>query len=165
MRNDSKLMNKKDPLIKIDFISHGTLMAKNLVETRRFYEEVLGFEVAHLSPMAMWVRCNGKHVYVVVETGKEQEMSQLNHNGLDVSSNEAVDQAHGIILSIKENYGIKRIKKPHHQHGVYSFYFQDLDGNWWEIVSNPSGGYSSMFDEMIQDRAFMRENEDRFQKD
>jgi len=141
---------KKEPLIKIDFISHGTLMSKDLKETRRFYEDVLGFEVAELSPMAMWIRCGGDHVYVVVETGKDQEMAQLNHNGIDVASNEDVDQAYKALDKVKEIYGIKRIKKPHRQHGVYSLYFQDLDGNWWEIVSNPPGGYSKMFEKLIK---------------
>ena len=144
---------KKPPLIKIEFISHGTLMSKNLKKSRRFYEEVLGFEVAEISPMAIWIRCGGDHVYVVVETGKDQEMAQLNHNGLDVASNEAVDQAYELLDSVKDDYGIKRIKKPHQQHGVYSFYFQDLDGNWWEIVSNPPGGYSSIFLKSIQNHS------------
>jgi len=53
--------------------------------------------------------------------------------------------AYELLDTVKDDYGIKRIKKPHQQHGVYSFYFQDLDGNWWEIVSNPPGGYSSAF--------------------
>ena len=144
----SEIMDNKEPLIKINFISHGTLTAKDLTKTKRFYKEVLGFEVAQLSPIAMWVRCNGEHVYVVVETGKEQEMPLLHHNGLDVCSDAAVDEAHKIIESVKDKYCIKRIRKPHHQHGVYSFYFQDLDGNWWEILSNPAGGYTSIFDKL-----------------
>ena len=91
---------KKPPLIKIEFISHGTLMSKNLKESRRFYEEGLGFEVTEISPMAIWIRCGGDHVYVVVETGKDQEMAQLNHNGLDVASNEAVDQAYELLDTV-----------------------------------------------------------------
>lgn len=31
------------------------------------------------------------------------------------------------------------------QHGAYSFFFQDLEGNWWEILANPPGGYSPMY--------------------
>jgi hypothetical protein len=33
------------------------------------------------------------------------------------------------------------------QHGVFSFYWQDGDGNWWEIVQGRSGGYSYLLDE------------------
>jgi catechol-2,3-dioxygenase len=33
------------PLVDIRFISHGTLDSVNLQESRRFYEEVFGFEV------------------------------------------------------------------------------------------------------------------------
>ncbi len=31
-------------------------------------------------------------------------------------------------------------------HGTYSFYIIDFDGNWWEILTNPDGGYSYVFD-------------------
>jgi hypothetical protein len=32
------------------------------------------------------------------------------------------------------------------QHGTYSFYFWDRDDNSWEILCNPPGGYSWMFE-------------------
>jgi hypothetical protein len=41
--------------------------------------------------------------------------------------------------------GIRKITKPSDQHGTYAFYFTDPDDNWWEILTNPKGGYSWMF--------------------
>ena len=31
-------------------------------------------------------------------------------------------------------------------HGTYSFHFVDRDGNDWEILSNPKGGYTWIFE-------------------
>ena len=35
----------KPPLLKINFLSHGTLESRDLQVSRRFYEEVLGLDV------------------------------------------------------------------------------------------------------------------------
>ncbi|MGH3827175.1 MAG: VOC family protein, partial [Pseudonocardiaceae bacterium] len=74
--------DRASPLVDIAFISHGTLGSVNLQESRRFYEEVFGFEVVQLSPVSLLVRKGGAHTYVVVETGNaDHKMSLMNHNG------------------------------------------------------------------------------------
>ena len=65
--------------------------------------------------------------------------------GLDVVSREDVDRCHQLLEEGKEKWGIKRMTKPADQHGTYSFYFSDVDDNWWEILTNPAGGYAWMF--------------------
>jgi catechol 2,3-dioxygenase-like lactoylglutathione lyase family enzyme len=140
------------PLIDIKFISHGTLDSVNLQESRRFYEEVFGFEVVQLSKVSLLLRKGGEHTYVVVETGNgHHKMSLMNHNGIDVGSAEEVEQAHATLISVKEHYRIRQIHPVRHQHGVYSFYLLDLDGNWWEIVANRPGGYSYAFNDPSRD--------------
>ncbi|MBV9163018.1 MAG: VOC family protein [Pseudonocardiales bacterium] len=140
------------PLINITFISHGTLDSVNLQESRRFYEEVFGFEVVQLSKVSLLVRKGGAHTYVVVETGNEDhKMSLMNHNGIDVGSSEEVDRAHEILNTVKEEYRIRQIHPVRHQHGAYSFYLLDLDGNWWEILANRAGGYSYAYDDPGRD--------------
>lgn len=136
----------KEPVLKIDFLSHGTLDCRDLQASRRFYEEVLGFDCIQNGPVSIMLRLGSQHVYVAVATGKEQQMSLMNHNGLDVGSPAKVDEAYKLLESVKDEYGIKKINRPGTQHGAYSFYFQDLDNNWWEILANPPGGYSVMFD-------------------
>jgi catechol 2,3-dioxygenase-like lactoylglutathione lyase family enzyme len=135
------------PLIDIEIISHGTLTSLDLQASRRFYEEVLGFEIIQHSTATMLARKGSAHTYVIVETGQPSTMSMLDHNGLDVGSREAVDKAYETLVRVKDQYGIKRIKKPVDQHGAYAFYFADPDGNWWEILSGFGGGYAVLYDD------------------
>ncbi|MEK8174133.1 FAD-dependent oxidoreductase [Streptomyces sp. M19] len=134
------------PLLKTRFLSHGTLECRDVAATRRFYEEVLGLEVVQQAPMALLVRLGGDHCYAVVETRADHEMPLLNHNGLDLGSEEEVREAHAALGRVQEEYGIKKLTRPTHQHGVYSFYVQDLDGNWWEICHLPQRGYAYRFE-------------------
>ena len=134
-----------NPLIDVLLISHGTLSSFDLQASRRFYEEVPGFEVIQHATVAMLIRKGTAHTYVVVETGEPSTMGLLDHNGLDVGSREAVDKAHQALTAAREKYGIRRIHKPVEQHGTYSFYFSDLDGNWWEIQDGLPGGNGSLY--------------------
>jgi catechol 2,3-dioxygenase-like lactoylglutathione lyase family enzyme len=137
----------RTPLLKTRFLSHGTLECRNLAASRRFYEEVLGLEVVQQSPAALFIRLGSKHCYAVVETpDNTDEMPLMNHNGIDLESEEEVRTAHATVSEVKDEYGIKRITKPVRQHGTYSFYLQDLDGNWWEICHLPEGGYAFRYD-------------------
>lgn len=145
--NDMTKENSVEPVLKLNFISHGTLISKNLQKTRQFYEEFLGFEVVRTSEQSLWTRLGGDHVYVVVEgRGEREPMLLLNHNGVDVSTDEEVDHCHELILEQADKWGLYRIGKPRVQHGTYSFYFWDMDDNCWEVQSNPNGGYGWMFE-------------------
>ena len=135
------------PLIPISMISHGTLSCIDLEETRRFLEEVLGFEIVQYSPMSMCARKGTDHTYVILETGKPGHMQLLDHNGLDVPTREDVEAAHERLTAVKEQYGIRRITPTKQQHGSYSFYFEDRDSNWWEIVQASNRGYSFTFED------------------
>ncbi|MGW0330215.1 VOC family protein [Nocardia sp. NPDC003183] len=140
----------RKPLLKTTFLSHGTLESRNLPATRRFYEEVLGLEVVQQALNALMVRLGSNHCYAVVETPtNEQEMSMLNHNGIDMGSEEEVREAYEILQTVKDDYGIKKLTKPLRQHGTFSFYLHDLDGNWWEICHLPAGGYDFRFNENV----------------
>lgn len=131
--------------LKLKFLSHGTLEARNLDKTREFYEQCLGLEVVRTSPRSMMIRLGGDNTIAVVESRNKQAMPMLNHNGLDVATREEVDECHRVLEECKERWGLKKITRPADQHGTYSFYFADLDDNWWEILMNPAGGYSWMF--------------------
>ena len=64
----------------------------------------------------------------------------------DVQTKEAVDQAHANALKHQEKYKIRQVLKPVSQHGVYSFYLEDLDHNWWEIQQYASLQHDDLFD-------------------
>lgn len=136
----------KKPLLRTRFLSHGTLEISDVAATRRFYEEVLGLEVVQQGPISLFIRLGGNHVYACVETKADRpDMPLLYHNGLDLASREEVDEAHEQVIGVQEEYGIRQVTSPVDQHGTYSFYLQDLDGNWWEICHLPEGGYSFRF--------------------
>ncbi len=139
-------MTTETPTLKLNFISHGTLEAKDLAFTRRFYEEFLGFEVVQPSKISLWFRLGGQHIYVCVENRTKGGMALLNHNGLDVETEERVDECHRLVVRDAEKWRLSKIGKPAVQHGTYSFFFWDADDNCWEILANPPGGYTWMFE-------------------
>lgn len=142
----------KQPLLKTGALNHGTLHVRDIAKTRRFYEEVLGLDCIQTSPLSLMIRKGTGHVYAVVEqpAGIHPPMPMLNHNGFEVNSEEEVQEAHKIITAAKDEYGIQKVLPISHMHGDSSFYFQDQDDNWWEIVHVRKGGYIADFDEKHQ---------------
>ena len=140
------------PALKLNFLSHGTLESKDLEISRKFYEEFLGCDVVRTSPISLLIRLGGNHTYAVVEQKKRTDsMGLLYHNGFDLETQEEVDQAHKIVVEQAEKWGLHKITKPILQHGTYSFYFWDMDNNCWEILTNPKGGYSWLFEQGDQE--------------
>jgi catechol 2,3-dioxygenase-like lactoylglutathione lyase family enzyme len=140
-------------------LSHGTMECYDLRASRRFYEEFLGLECVRHAKPAMAVRCGLKFHIVCVEAGSAvRPCGVLNHWGLDVASREEVDRVHRMAFEQKERYGIRRILDVVDQHGVYSFYMEDLDHNWWEIQCYDGFQHDDMFD--FGDRFSMDEDSD-----
>src|ERR1700685_581727 len=136
------------PTLKTKFLSHGTLESKDLEFTRRFYTEFLGLEVIRTSKISIWCRLGGQHIYAVVQGAPERKpaMPFLNHNGIDVETEADVDECYRLCIRDAEKWKLHKISKPMVQHGTYSFYFWDADDNSWEILANPPGGYTWLFD-------------------
>ncbi len=155
------------PALNLNFLSHGTLISKDLEATRKFYTEFFGLEVVRTSDVSLMIKLGGDHVYAVVENRKhEGDMTFLFHNGLDVSTDGEVDEAYKITVAEADKWGLRKITKPKSQHGTYSFVFWDRDGNCWEILSNPIGGYTWIFDQGDQDgKGHWDKNFERPEKD
>jgi catechol 2,3-dioxygenase-like lactoylglutathione lyase family enzyme len=134
-----------EPVLKLNYLSHGTLESYDIDKSRKFYEEFLGLDVVRTSPRSLMIRLGGSNTIATVYNPKKAMMPVLAHNGLDVATREEVDRAHDICTEQKEQWGIKAVTRPSDQHGTYSFYLRDLDDNWWEILTNPAGGYAWMF--------------------
>jgi catechol 2,3-dioxygenase-like lactoylglutathione lyase family enzyme len=134
-------------VIKPYVLSHGTCECRNLKETRRFYEEFLGLEVVRHAPPGMVFRCGLKFHVVCVEVGDTvHPCSLLNHWGLDVETRDEVDRAREQALALKDTYGIKQVLPIEFQHGVYSFYLEDLNHNWWEVQHYDGYLHDDFFD-------------------
>jgi catechol 2,3-dioxygenase-like lactoylglutathione lyase family enzyme len=115
-------------------LSHGTLECFSLTASRKFYEEFLGLECVRHAQPAMALRLGMRFHIVCVEVGDQiHPCSVLNHWGMDMNSKQEVDEAHAKALQYKEKYGIRQVLEVQNMHGVYSFYMEDLDHNWWEI--------------------------------
>lgn len=133
--------------LKLNFLSHGTLESSDLDASRDFYSQFLGLEVIRTSPISLMIRLGGTNTIAVVQQPKrDAEMPFLNHNGLDVSTEAEVDAAHAACVEEAERWGLTKISEARVQHGTYSFYFWDRDGNCWEILTNPKNGYSWLFE-------------------
>jgi len=141
-------------------LSHGTLEVFNLKRSRKFYEEFLGLEVVRHGKPAMVLRLGMRFHVVCVEVGDQvHPCSVLNHWGLDVGTREAVDQARAEALKHQAAYGIRQVLPTQDMHGVYSFYLEDLDHNWWEIQHYANGfQHDDFFD--FGDRFPMEEDSD-----
>jgi catechol 2,3-dioxygenase-like lactoylglutathione lyase family enzyme len=134
-------------VVKPYLLSHGTMQCYNLRESRRFYEEFLGLECVRQGKPAIFVRCGMKWHIVCVQAGNHVKPAHLHqHWGLEVASREAVDEAHRKANELKDRYKIGKIYPPSLQHGVYSFYFEDLDHNWWEILHYDGFQHDDAFD-------------------
>ena len=100
----------KDPVLKLQFLSHGTLEAFDLEKTRNFYTEFLGLEVVRTSPISLIIRLGGTNTIAVVQNPKRGgEMPLLNHNGLDVATREEVDNAYKLVVEQQAKWGIKKV--------------------------------------------------------
>src|SRR6266849_2113352 len=106
------VQNKKpEPALKLQFLSHGTLESRDLAFSRRFYEEFLGLDVVQTSPISLLIRLGGPNTIAVVYTKQPHEMNLLNHNGLDVRTQEEVDEAYRTVCAGAETWRLKKITK------------------------------------------------------
>ncbi len=134
-------------VVKPYALTHGTCECVSLKATRKFYEEFLGLEVVRHAPPGMVFRCGLRFHVVCLEVGnKVHPLTLMNHWGLDVETKEEVDRAHARALELKDRYGIKQVLPIEMQHGVYSFYLEDQDYNWWEIQHYDGYLHDDFFD-------------------
>jgi catechol 2,3-dioxygenase-like lactoylglutathione lyase family enzyme len=138
--------NNHNSAVKPYVLSHGTLECYDLERSRRFYEEFLGLECVRHAKPALAIRCGLRFHIVCVETPEVRPTNVLNHWGLDVASKEAVDNAHKQALALKDHYGIRQVLDIVEQHGVYSFYMEDRDHNWWEVQYYEGFQHDDYFD-------------------
>lgn len=134
-------------VVKPYALTHGTCECYDLQATRKFYEEFLGMECIRHAPPGMVMRCGMKFHIVCLEVGDAVRPCTIsNHWGLDVRTRKEVDIAHTRLNELKDVYGIKTIMPVQQQHGVYSFYFEDMNHIWWEIEHYDGFLHDDFFD-------------------
>jgi catechol 2,3-dioxygenase-like lactoylglutathione lyase family enzyme len=127
-------------------LSHGTVETHDLDAAKLFYSDFLGMDVVQTSAISLMLRLNSITTIAAVQTKGATSAGIYSHFGFDYETKEEVDAAYETAVAQKDHYKIQKITRPVDQHGTYSFYIIDFDGNWWEILTNPDGGYSYVFD-------------------
>jgi hypothetical protein len=135
----------------------GTMVATDLAMTRRMAEDLLGMEGVMMAPDRLLLRERGhrpgekKHgqpywvldVKLVGDVEVPQEM--LNHWGVELTSQAAVDRAYEVCTEKAEEYELGRVQKPRFRNNSYAMYFVDRDSNWWEMeYRTPDLVYSAL---------------------
>jgi predicted lactoylglutathione lyase len=139
--------SNEQSVVRGEYLSHGTLECYDLKNSRRFYEEFLGLECVRHAQSAMAVRCGLRFHIVCLDVGQTlQPVGQKNHWGIDVGSAAEVERIHQAAIEMTSKYGIRKVTDCVKQHGVYSFYLEDLDHNWWEIQHYEGTQHDDMFD-------------------
>jgi catechol-2,3-dioxygenase len=124
---------RTEPLNRPTVLSHGTLECRDMVATRKFYEEFLGLECVRHSMKSFKFRLGEYFSVVCLQRGDRAKATVVgNHWGLDLPSRAAVERAYALAHENKDKYGIDKITKIV-ENETYGFYFSDLDGNWWEF--------------------------------
>jgi catechol 2,3-dioxygenase-like lactoylglutathione lyase family enzyme len=129
----------------------GTIVVTDLLKSREFYEQFLGFECVRYASNRMLLRDRraaaamqaGKDDCFVIDVEQVSTISHpqrlLHHWGFDVSSTAEVDRIHVAAAAMQERFGIRKITPVSQNHGAHSFYFADRDMNWWEIECRLDG--------------------------
>jgi catechol 2,3-dioxygenase-like lactoylglutathione lyase family enzyme len=133
------------PHIKPTTLISGTFVTRDIKRARRMCEALLGLECVEPEKGVLLIRERGHkpgeklagQPYWVLEAREVTEIAvpqeMLNHWGVFVSSQAAVDEAFEKISARQKEFGLGRVQKPRFRHGSYAFYFVDGDSNWWEI--------------------------------
>jgi catechol 2,3-dioxygenase-like lactoylglutathione lyase family enzyme len=125
--------NNEQSILRPQFMSHGTMECRDFNKSRPFYEQFLGLECVQHGRRSIAVRCGMKFHIVCLQVGDALQSLGVNtHWGLDLRSREEVEAAHRSALEHQERFGIRRVTDVVDAHGVYSFYIEDVDSNWWE---------------------------------
>jgi catechol 2,3-dioxygenase-like lactoylglutathione lyase family enzyme len=144
---------KLEPLVQAVSLSHGTITCKDLQASRRFYQEFLGLDVVHHTQRGVLLRKGGYCSIVCLEVGDHvKPVDRQHHWGIDLASVEDVDKAYELAHELKDKYGIHQISRITDHHNSYSFYFRDLDENYWEFQYVGGGQLTGegRYDEMFK---------------
>lgn len=145
MAADRQSAATKAPHVKTTQLVSGTFVTTDLKRARRMCEALLGLECVEAEPGVLLVREQGHQPggalhgkpYWVLEAHAvptiEVPQEMLNHWGVFVPSQAAVDAAYEKAEAHQKEFGLGRVQKPRFRHGSYAFYFVDGDSNWWEV--------------------------------
>ena len=130
-----------EPLLELDFLSHGTVLMDDLDIARRFYEEFLGLEAVKTSQLSLAIRLNSDTSVACVALRKKvrqpgREYLRYYNIGLSVGDAADVARSRELALEHKAGYEMRDIGDIEEEHGRVSFLIEDRDGNFWQIMND-----------------------------
>lgn len=130
-----------EPLLALDFLSHGTLLMDDMDVSRRFYEEFLGLDVVRTSTISLAIRLNSDTSVACVAMSKlvrkpGREYLRYYNIGLTVGDPGDVADARNLALDHEEAFEIHDIGELTDENGCVSFLIEDRDGNFWQIMED-----------------------------
>lgn len=127
-------------------LRHLALRVTDLPRSRRFYEQLLGFQaVWEPDPENIYFSSGVDNLALHQISRREldsydsSKTQLLDHIGVILDSPQAVDQMYQSIAPKIEALGGHIVKEPkQHRDGSYSFYFSDPDGNAIQALYEPA---------------------------
>src|SRR5215475_4167339 len=117
-------------------MSHGTLQCDDQDASRRFYQEVLGLEIAGGGHRSTYIKHPATPWYIVVlPSGHRDYLARVNRFTLKLASADQVVERHSCFRQAGAELGITHVDDVQEDDGHTSFIFSDLDRNWWEFSS------------------------------
>jgi len=118
-------------------LTHGTLECDDKDASTRFYQEVLGLQIAGGGRISAYIKHPATPWYIVVLPIRRRRLylTPLNRFTLTVATPAAVEEAHRTLTTKGQALGISEVKDLRQPDGQMSFMLSDLDRNWWEVTA------------------------------
>ena len=115
--------------LKVNGIDHVVLHVRDLEQAKRFYMDLLGFQVAHESSWQSFLSCGTQMValFQVQDPSQIHAGSEMNHMALRLESGEYEE-----VKATLEAAGVKVNHRPGDDHCIY---FEDPDGHRLQVLT------------------------------